>query len=147
MTKVSVRAADGMHLHLHRVAGPSVAPPSGRLQRPLLMVPGMFCDQAFFLQRGRGMAHALARSGRPVFVLERRRTGTFDEIVEQDVRAACAAVADETGAARLALLGHSAGAGAALCAALSQVCVLLLRLLSSPSHRRRCGSGSRAWRC
>jgi pimeloyl-ACP methyl ester carboxylesterase len=116
--KVPVVAADGMQLHLHRVGS---AAASGR---PLLMIPGMFCDQRFFLQRGGGLAHSLA-ARRPVFVLERRRTGTFEQIVAEDVRAAAAAVARETGAARLVLLGHSAGAGAALCAALSQVRALL----------------------
>ncbi len=115
--RVPFRAADGVLLHLHHVKGPSedLAAP----RAPLLLVPGMFCDHAFFLQRGRGLGPWLARNGRQVYVLERRRHGgTYEEIVEHDVPAAVEAVAQETGCDQMVLGGHSAGAGAVLCAAL-----------------------------
>jgi cephalosporin-C deacetylase-like acetyl esterase len=108
------------------------------------MIPGMFANHTFFLQRGRGLAHFLARQ-RPVYVLERRRTGTFDEIVQHDVRSACEAVAAEEAASggRMVLAGHSAGAGAALCAALSQVRQHRLELFLSSlfDSRRTCVLG------
>ncbi len=113
--QIPICASDGVNLTLHRIC-----PPSLKKSFPVVLVPGMFCDQAFFLQRGRGLAHYLAEEhGFDVFVLQRRTRGLFADIVARDVPAGLAGALAASGAPRAVLAGHSAGAGAALCAALS----------------------------
>jgi pimeloyl-ACP methyl ester carboxylesterase len=115
--RIPLRALDGIELHLHKVMQPNN---SHVKKKPVLLVPGMFCDHAFFLQRGEGMAHYLAHHyGGSVYVLQRRRVGVFTDIVEKDVVGAVDKVVEDSGCGKVFLGGHSAGAGAVLCAAVT----------------------------
>lgn len=113
--RIPFRASDGVLLHLHRVGACARSSAT-----PLLMVPGMFSDHTFFMgTRSVGMAHALAQE-RVVYVLDRRRTGHWNDWVERDVPEALQHVLVDSGRPRVHLLGHSAGAGAALCTMLGR---------------------------
>lgn len=97
--RISFRAPDGVELTLHKIS-----PEHCGSRRPVVLVPGMFCDHAFFLQRGRGLAHFLAKD-QPVYVLQRRVQGFYEDIVEQDVPAAVAEVVRDSKSDKLVLGG------------------------------------------
>lgn len=82
-----------------------------------------------------------------MYVLQRRTSGFFEDIVNQDVVAAVERVCADSGSDKIVLGGHSAGAGAVLCATLSHAAVSQrvggLALLSVP-HPETGGVARRA---
>lgn len=104
-------ASDGVPFKLHRWGHGGI---------PLVMIPGMFSDHTFFQgTRGHGMVHHMHRT---CYVLQRRTSGPFHHIVVHDVPSAVELALqdkDHHSCSHVFLMGHSAGAGASLCAASS----------------------------
>ncbi len=119
-TTQRVRAADGVHIALHRI-GPHDGP-------TVLLVSGTFSNASFWLgTRRTGFARFLADHGFDVWCMEPRGHGDsdrpradqrwdFDDWIRRDVPAALAAATSHTDS--VVLVGHSAG-GAAIIAALA----------------------------
>jgi len=118
LTPEPVRAVcdDGVALALYRAR-----PERPRAVPPVLLVHGTFSNRNFFLGRGeRGLARHLAERGLDAWVAELRghgRSGAagraaswhFEDWIRRDAPALVAQVLEETGAARLVWIGHSAG--------------------------------------
>lgn len=117
VARVTIDAADGVRLALHRT-GPADAV-------PVVMVPGTFSNHTFWLgTRGTGFARELARHGYDAWVLDPRGHGLsarpgpedhwrFDHWARRDVPATLqTAFREQSGF----LIGHSAGGAAALVA-------------------------------
>lgn len=134
MRRLGLKVADGQEgIWLEALGGGS--------GHAVLLVPGMFSDQRFFVgtRAGVGLAHHLG-SSRPVYVLRRRSDGHWNDWIHYDLTAAIHTALSDSNRQKLFLVGHSAGAGAAACLALlPQHRPLLagLGLLSVPHPKTR----------
>ena len=118
-----VSAADGVQLALHRLRAHRDGRPA------VLLVHGAFTNHRLWLKdggAGGGLGHFLGAVGFDVWLADLRhhgdsareprpRTWTFEDWVLRDAPALVARIRDETGGARLAWIGHSAGGAAGLC--------------------------------